>query len=287
MEVVKEYQQRILHPRTEIHYAIIRKIDPLKFPQEHDFYELLLVLNGYIDVQINQKKIRLSKGTLLLIRPGEVHEKTFYADSVQANFAFSSHIFEQLLYYLGKGFDPSLFLSPAKIPMVLLEKHQKNELFQRLEQLSLLPSDNYEIIKTNLKILLFDIFTKYFNIYKTPHQDSIPLWLSSSLEKMNDKPLFVEGLPVLLRLTGKTHEYLCRHTKKYYGLTPTKYINNIRLNYAANLLVSTDLKVIDICYESGFNNLSYFYTVFKDVYTYSPKQYREKLQLQIKGVIKG
>ncbi len=284
MNIIKEYQQRILDPRTEIHYAITHKIDPLKFPQEHDFYELLLVLGGDIDVQINQKKVKLSNGTLLLIRPGEVHGKTFYPNSVQANFAFSSHVLEQLFHYLGEGFDPSAFLSPSHIPMVLLEKHQKYELFQRLESLSLLPSDNYEVIKTHLKMLLFDIFTKYFNLYNTPQQSYIPSWLSSSLEKMNDKSLFIEGLPALLRLTGKTHEYLCRNIKKYYDLSPTKYINNIRLNYAANLLLNTDLKVIDVCYESGFNNLSYFYTVFKEVYNDSPRQYREKLQFKLKNL---
>lgn len=46
--------------------------------------------------------------------------------------------------------------------------------------------------------------------------------------------------------------------------------------YAASLLLSTELTVLEVMYDSGFNNKSYFFREFSRKYNCTPKAYRER-----------
>lgn len=54
----------------------------------------------------------------------------------------------------------------------------------------------------------------------------------------------------------------------------SKYINNIRIDYAKSLLTSTEKPIIDICYECGYESLRTFNRVFLQNVNYSPRQFR-------------
>ena len=64
--------------------------------------------------------------------------------------------------------------------------------------------------------------------------------------------------------------------KKYYDSSITRFVNNQRLNYAANILMNSNMSVLDICYDSGYENVSYFHKQFKEKFGVSPKKYRMK-----------
>lgn len=62
--------------------------------------------------------------------------------------------------------------------------------------------------------------------------------------------------------------------KKYYGVTVTEFINDLRLNYAANMLKNSNMSILDICYDCGFDNTSYFHRKFKEKYDVTPLKFR-------------
>ncbi|WP_414705244.1 helix-turn-helix domain-containing protein [Pseudobacteroides sp.] len=62
--------------------------------------------------------------------------------------------------------------------------------------------------------------------------------------------------------------------KQFLNMTPTEYINNLRLKYAKHLLLTTKISVIDISLEAGFDNLSHFYHLFKEQMKTPPTQLR-------------
>ncbi len=80
----------------------------------------------------------------------------------------------------------------------------------------------------------------------------------------------------MTELSGKSREHLTRCAKKYLKSTPSEIINELRLNYAANLLITTTTPIIDICFASGFGSVGYFYEVFKRKEGLSPKDFRNK-----------
>lgn len=64
--------------------------------------------------------------------------------------------------------------------------------------------------------------------------------------------------------------------KEMTNLTFINYLNNLRLNHAENLLRNTQVPVLDISLQSGYNNVSHFNHLFKREFGVSPSQIRKR-----------
>lgn len=78
----------------------------------------------------------------------------------------------------------------------------------------------------------------------------------------------------LADMVGMTEVSFSRFFKLRTGKTLQDYITDIRLGYALRMLVDTTMSIAEICYESGFNNLSNFNRIFKKKKYVSPKDFR-------------
>jgi AraC-like DNA-binding protein len=67
----------------------------------------------------------------------------------------------------------------------------------------------------------------------------------------------------------------CRYIKKTTLLTYTDFVNQYRINYSKQLLLQ-DKSITSCCYESGFENLSYFNRVFKKQEGISPSEFKKQ-----------
>ena len=82
-------------------------------------------------------------------------------------------------------------------------------------------------------------------------------------------------------LTDATHYsagYLSRHIKQVTGQTISQHIAQIRLNYAMELLVETDMSINDISLMAGYQSESHFYRIFKEINKLTPAKYRQYLK---------
>ncbi|MFP4016093.1 MAG: helix-turn-helix domain-containing protein [Halanaerobiales bacterium] len=70
--------------------------------------------------------------------------------------------------------------------------------------------------------------------------------------------------------------YLIRLFKKETGKTPFKYLQQIRILKAKDMLKNSDQSITDICFEVGFNNRCYFSSTFKEKVGLAPSEYRKK-----------
>lgn len=69
-----------------------------------------------------------------------------------------------------------------------------------------------------------------------------------------------------------------RDFKSHYNTSPGQWLSERRLKHAAALLLSKDLSVSEIAFESGFEDASHFSRVFKEKYASSPTDYKKKHQ---------
>ena len=65
-----------------------------------------------------------------------------------------------------------------------------------------------------------------------------------------------------------------REFAKHYSDTPANYIKTKRLENAAELLKFSDMRITDVAFESGFNELANFTKSFHDKYGVTPSNYR-------------
>lgn len=63
--------------------------------------------------------------------------------------------------------------------------------------------------------------------------------------------------------------------KEVSGFNFKRYLNNVRLDEAKRLLLSTDRPIMDIAYKVGYGNISHFNRVFKETEGCSPNEYRK------------
>ena len=68
-----------------------------------------------------------------------------------------------------------------------------------------------------------------------------------------------------------------REFQQVFKETPGKWITGRRVEHAANILVNTDQSVSEVAFESGFEDLSHFSRVFKQVTGKSPSEYKKAL----------
>lgn len=70
--------------------------------------------------------------------------------------------------------------------------------------------------------------------------------------------------------------HFLRLFRRHYGITPNRYLQQVRIDRAKDLLLTTDLSVTEICLEVGFSALGSFSRLFRRRVGIAPLRYREQ-----------
>ena len=82
-------------------------------------------------------------------------------------------------------------------------------------------------------------------------------------------------LPAVAARFGLSPQYFSSFFRENFGRTFVQHVNSLRIEQAARLLRETDLPVMEIAFNVGFDNFSYFIKRFREVYGVSPTHYRK------------
>jgi len=251
----------------------------------HDYYEIFLTLTDNVYHFINGQEEYLSKDTLVFIRKSDCHAFNVAPNNKDEifNIAFKEEILNQLFTYLSNGFPSEQLLNEELPPKVILNSMESKKIMCSIENINTLPIEQSLKRSFEYRNLLVTLFYKYFSNYFSIENSiqNFPLWLRDFNNKIKLTENFSKSTADIIKLSGKSREYLARTIKKYYGVTFANYINDIRLNYIANSLLTTDLDIIELVYDAGYQNLSYAYTLFKKKFGMTPKMMRETSSIQL------
>ena len=84
-------------------------------------------------------------------------------------------------------------------------------------------------------------------------------------------------IPESARELRVSRTHVMRYFRKMTGMTLLEYITQRRVSCAQRLLTTTDMKMLDIAYASGFNSPARFYACFNQVVEQSPSRYRKSV----------
>lgn len=87
------------------------------------------------------------------------------------------------------------------------------------------------------------------------------------------KPITLEEIADKVSMTVPS---FCRYFKKVTNKTFTRFVNEYRVVHASKLLAEKPIGITEICFESGFNNFSYFNKTFKELTGKSASEYRKQ-----------
>jgi two-component system response regulator YesN len=101
-----------------------------------------------------------------------------------------------------------------------------------------------------------------------------------------DKPMSLEDIA---RASYMSVSRLAHVFKEQMGITLIDYLTGVRIERAKQLLLATAQNCTEICFQSGFNNQSYFTRTFKRLVGATPRQFRvknlrrEKMSIPVNG----
>ncbi len=92
------------------------------------------------------------------------------------------------------------------------------------------------------------------------------------------RPIALKEAAAIANMTEKA---FCRFFKKSTQKTLIQFITELRISHACKMLLTGEHSVGEICFASGFNNLSNFNRVFKRVLGQTPRQYQRAMLRQL------
>lgn len=229
-----------------------------------DFDEGVMVFSAPGQVYSPTKEIQQGDitGWMLCFHP-DLIRKTHLGDQINEYSFFNYEVFE------------ALHLSEQEEMMVNATiTNIKTEYEQRID------NHSHRVIVSHLELLLnycLRYYERQFNTRTTQSKDVVGQF-EKELKKYFISNVQLEfGLPTIQYFSEKVHlsqHYFSDLIKKETGRTPKDHINNLVVEKAKNLLLSTSNSVSEIAYDLGFNYPHYFTRMFKSKTGQTPIEYR-------------
>lgn len=237
-----------------------------------DYIELFWIEQGQCQHKVNGRSQALKRGDVVFIRQRDRHGFAAVDDGdfVLVNVAFSVATLNAIRQRDYPD-DARFFWSGNSIPYKQsVGTHELEQLGQWATYLAKAPH-SVKTIDWFLLNLLHMLETE-----SPPHDQELtdPPWLHATLQAYEQHGDFKEGVGWLARNAGRTPEHLNSVIKQKLGVTTTEAINTIRMRHAAFRLRMSSAKILEICYDCGFENLGHFYRTFKKHYRMTPRAYR-------------
>ena len=234
--------------------------------------EIVYLQAGDLVQTVNGVDCRQEPGGLVLIRETDVHSlRSSGMDYINIMFAPDwLRRVEDLVQARGLADDLLLASTPPHAAVPEVERPAFRALIQ-----TLLDNPATELGRQAFARFLVNAVTSYFAPARTARFPSdLPAWLRSTVEWIDQQRRCPPPLADVVQHSSRCQEHFTREFSRHFGITPTRYLANLRVDRAAELLVTTNATVERVCYECGFETPSYFFRLFKQRKHMSPLTYR-------------
>ncbi len=240
----------------------------------HDFAELFWVYTGRARHRVNGHAQELGAGHLVFIRSNDSHRlETMPPDPLGlVNIAFPLSTLRDLRQRYFTGMRRWFWGRDTLPETVQLETARLTRLQEWAETLVHAPRTRFEIERFLMN--LFHLLSA--GVEEEPLPPEAPDWLAAACAQIRKQKNRQEGVPAFVRCAARSPEHVARMTQKWLELSPTNYVNQIRLSFMERQLRLTAHDILDVTMEAGFSNLGHAYKLFKQRYGLPPRQYRQK-----------
>lgn len=265
---------------------------PLHF---HPEVEIVLILESFGKRFVGESVELFKEGDLVLIGPEVPHvwlnDKSFMNKNNKSKaralvMHFNLNIFGSLLNNCYELARVSSIIEESKYGIVIKDS-QKEIISKRLFEIA-----GHEGAKRITKLIELLEFIEEGKEYRLLNKDKI---INKALIEKNKSFTSLHqyllnnytreiNISQIAGFMDMSVSSFCRYFKKTAHITFTQYINQLRIDYACKLLIDNSYSISQICFETGFNNLSYFNRTFKAIMNKTPKEYRKDFSMLEKSL---
>lgn len=227
----------------------------------HSQIELLYVESGRIAVTVGDSECLLGAGGLAAVGSFELHSVRVVAESTVKVVSISARkIADFQAIFRNKTFGR---------PFCIDDHSEFGELIERLEAAT--ESVN-SLAAKGYAYILIDKAIELLGTAVISEKIGVAREMLSYMDEHFAEPLSLEQIAADL---GYNRDYLSRVFSSTVGGGFCRYLNMLRVNYAVQLIITTDLSAERISDMSGFGSVHSFYNSFRDVCGCTPGQYRK------------
>lgn len=250
------------HGTGSNHFLFERNTDH-SFPLHmHRCYEMVLMLEGEMTMEIDKTVFRLAEGDLVLVKPYRIHS---YATEAGKGGTCLLCVFSDDLIAAISGAMNKYSLRAAVL-------HNVPSLYR---DLFLHMQDHSDI--ASVKGFLYTLCSLFHRELDYAKEDTFSGRLKllshifAFIESNVDKPCTLHDLARELRYN---ESYLSRIFLKHTGLSYSEYVRNVKIDHACYLLRNTDENIFSIAEKCGYASQSSFNRSFKQIMGVPPQEYR-------------
>lgn len=253
----------------------------------HEEIEIIYVEKGELAFNINMEPIKVSAGQCFIINSEYLHSAYAIEDksSVHHAIVFNLNILNSSIYdYCQNKYIDPMINKKILFPFIIEPSSEWGEkCICEVKELIKCFQNKTTGWELSIKASLFKFISILAASNKFEMQDNINS--SSNNYKVElikktlnyihnnyNKKIYIDTLASEINLST---QYFCKFFKALTGKTPVDYILHYRIEQAAKLLQTEDIKILDVCYRVGFENFSYFIKKFKNFKNCTPSKFKK------------
>lgn len=241
----------------------------------HDFHQILYAIEGQGEIIIDGKSHDFFHDQFALIVPSSKHAILSHSRLTLLVLAFDMDALGSFgkLEWEDEMFEKSRFFTPDLVSRSELRLALRKMLYELKNR------DPFSTMA--LKIHLLHILLHITRLHAPSQIQDINTIRTERIKNYIDtyyyEPLTTKDIANRLGISSR---YVNTIFKDYYKKTPMQYLAEVRIEVAKKLLTESDKDIVTICFEVGYETLSTFYRIFKNITQVSPNQYRKLHQHQ-------
>jgi AraC-like DNA-binding protein len=263
------------------------KLNTPHIPHQHEFEEIVLVLEGLLVQEINGIRVVAEEGDVFVLGGDDVHALSACTNLSLLNIGYRE---SQLAPYREglsslAGFHALFTVEPrlgrsqgARVGMQVapVEWPEVKALAWRLVSEDTQRSSGWQVALLALFGEMLVTLSRHVQPRTGSSVSSSALPLASTVEAMERRYAQPLRLETLATLAGQSVSAYLGNFKKCFGLPPMQYLLRLRVRKACRLLAQTDASITRIAFETGFQDSNYFSRAFAKVVGCSPRAYRNQ-----------
>lgn len=250
----------------------------------HKELEIICILEGRLDVTVEESQYVLNGGDVIIIGAKELHKDRCYQQYglkyIVLQFDIEQFVENSTLNYFRSISQPGFALH--KLNYILKEHpdvaRQALDSVQGILQEMQEKREGYEmaaslLVKSIMLALLRNDNRQLIRLKERGDMTRLKPVLDYVEENLENRIQVEE----VCRIANVSYYYFVKYFKKVMGMSFLEYVNFKKIKKAERMLLTQDVSVTQVADSIGMPNMAHFYKVFKKYNQCSPNEYRKKM----------
>ena len=270
-------KRTFVYENFEMTYEETKKGWSMPYSHHHTHYEIYILLSGERTVTIGNITHHVKAGFACLFESNISHRSEGNTDYSGICIHFSKN-------YLETYFQPkvvSSYLACFKTPIFFIPADYRAKLLNWNHTMNRTSSSSY-LLLAQILIDLSHFQKEYCANNNLVVSETKTSGTQRIINYIDTNYTTLQSVSEIAKACEVSESYIHRIVKKNTSLTVKEYINKLRLRHALHEMACSNNSFAIISKACGFQNVSYFYYLFKKNYGVTPTQYREQLKKSAK-----